>query len=203
MPLLTESRHRDLQCVYLDEHHPLKVLCTLELAAHERAAQGLLPNRRRSKGSRAPSIPRTVSCGCAAQSAACTLNPVPLLSLCKEPASPAARASSRRGSMARSSSALSTDDSASNRSGDSGEPRNDQPSESAGGLQVLGGDDFNLGGSEEDMFKTPPTANKARRNSHIASSTSSGQASVSCSATCSFPRVYDDTDLVLSFPILF
>jgi hypothetical protein len=48
-----------LQCVYLDEHHPLKVLCSLELAAHERSSQGLLPNRRRTRGAR-PGI-KTVS----------------------------------------------------------------------------------------------------------------------------------------------
>ena len=41
-----------LQCVYLDDQHPLKLLCTLELAAHERASQGLLPNRRRTRGAR-------------------------------------------------------------------------------------------------------------------------------------------------------
>ena len=38
-----------LQCVYLDERHPLKVLSALQLSVLERESQGLLPNRRRAR----------------------------------------------------------------------------------------------------------------------------------------------------------
>lgn len=56
LPYLLASRAKliqcDEQCVFLDEHHPLKVLSGLQLAVLEKESQGLLPNRRKARSAR-------------------------------------------------------------------------------------------------------------------------------------------------------